>query len=59
MSKVLVFKMPQVTSKKFKHDVDEKNPYITFKDSQYYKTKLHLDHRGSQERIKELNKKIE
>ena len=36
MSKVLVFKMPQVTSKKFLHDCDEKNPYVPFKDSNYY-----------------------
>ena len=51
--------MPQVTSKKFSHDCDEINPFVTFKDSKYYAHKHHLDHRGAEQRIKVLNKKID
>ena len=37
MSKVLVFKMPLVTSKVMYDKVDSDNPNIPFKESEYYR----------------------
>ena len=37
MSKVLVFKMPKVTSKKMYDKIDSENPEVEFKESLYYR----------------------
>ena len=55
VSKVLTFKMPTIKSMKFTHECDKKNPYIDFKDSQYYQQKHHLDYyKTSEKRLKGL-----
>ena len=58
MSKVLVFKMPEVKSKKFKLDCDDANPPTSFKDSQYYRQKHHLKGLLSKKDLKQLHKAI-
>lgn len=57
-SKVLVFKMPQVTSKQMYNKVDRDDPSVTFKNSKYYREKHHLGGFMDRKGLKDLNKKI-
>ena len=58
MSKVLVFKMPKVTSKVFYDKIDQVNPEVAFKDSEYYRQKHHLGGLLGKKGLKQLQKKI-
>ena len=58
MSKVLVFKMPTITSKKMYDHVDSENPNISFKESVYYQEKRHLGGMMSQKSLRQLKNKI-
>ena len=58
-SKVLKFEMPAIKSRKFLLDCDKKNPYVSFKESNFYQEKHHLDYyKGSEKRLKELKYEI-
>ena len=58
MSKVLVFKMPKVTSIAMYNKVDRENPAVDFKDSRYYREKHHLGGFMDGKNKKELQNKI-
>ena len=58
MSKVLVFKMPKVTSIAMYNKVDRTNPAVQFKDSKYYREKHHLGGFLDRKHKRDLQKKI-
>ncbi len=58
MSKVLVFKMPKVTSIAMYDKIDRENPAVDFKDSRYYREKHHLRGFLDEKNRKDLKRKI-
>lgn len=57
-SKVLVFKMPPITSKQMYNKADRDDPSVNFKDSNYYREKHHLGGFMDKKGLRVLNKKI-
>ena len=55
-SEYLVFKMPQVTSVQMYHKDDDKNPNVSFLESQYFKKKHYLKGLMSKKDLKTLNR---
>lgn len=58
MSKVLVFKMPKVTSIEMHDNIDDDNPSVPFKESNYYREKHHLKGLMTKKSLKQLNHQI-
>jgi len=50
--------MPKVTSKVFKLNCDDADPYVAFKDSQYYRQKHYLKGQLSKQGLQELRRNI-
>ena len=58
MSKILVFKMPEIVSIKMYDEVDEATPDVPFKDSKYFKEAHYLHGFLDKKKLKELEKEI-
>ena len=58
MSKILVFKMPEIVSIKMYDEVDEAAPDVPFKDSKYFKDAHYLRGFMDKKGLKKLEKKI-
>ena len=56
MSKILVFKMPEIKSIKMYNKIDEDNPHVAFKDSKYFKEAHYLGGLMDKKKLKQLDK---